>query len=274
VYVVRTAQGMEALHQALCAADSVCIVGASVLGVEIAAQTATLGKQTTLVGSSDWLMPRHLNRPAADMLMQEFARRKVHVVLRAKVERVDRGLRRGLNAVFGNSQHEVDLCVFCAGVQPNSILAQEAGLSVKRGILVDRYLQTSHPDVYAAGDAAEHANGEITGLWHAAEHQGLIAGANAAGGKLLDPQLSFRLKCEVFGRYFFSVGKRAGADAIGLDCVEDVSGDAYRCLYFENDTLCGVVMVDDRERAKAYEAGVRESWARRKALAEFDVTPR
>ena len=61
-------------------------------------------------------------------------------------------------------------------------LARAAGLSVERGVVVDAQLRTSHPDVYAAGDVAQHPDGRVTHLWRHALHQGRVAGLNAAGG--------------------------------------------------------------------------------------------
>jgi hypothetical protein len=144
--------------------------------------------------------------------------------------------------------------------------------------------------VFAAGDAAQHPNGTVTHLWHAAQYQGELAARSAVGKHVHHDNPPFRLKCEVFGHYFFSMNvpqlaaatHRAGAlPAVGaasapnervsfpekkpaepFDREEEARGSVYRCLYYRNDRLFGVVMVDDRDRAKRYEAAVREGWAR------------
>ena len=69
--------------------------------------------------------------------------------------------------------------VACVGMRPNLELAVAAGIKVGREIFVDDHLQTSAPDVYAAGDVAEHAE-RLYGLWPAAAAQGEAAGVNAA----------------------------------------------------------------------------------------------
>ncbi len=87
-------------------------------------------------------------------------------------------------------QGEIIRCrmvAFAVGIRPRLELAQNGGLKVKRGILTDLYLQTSAPDVFAAGDAAEvvdpHSGESILeSLWNPARQQGQVAAANMAGG--------------------------------------------------------------------------------------------
>lgn len=79
-----------------------------------------------------------------------------------------------------------DILAFAIGIYPRSELAQQAGLAVDRGILVNEYLQTNDPDIFAAGDVAQ-AYDPLTGrsvldsLWNPARDQGYIAGLNMTG---------------------------------------------------------------------------------------------
>jgi NAD(P)H-nitrite reductase large subunit len=269
VFLFRSAALTDRLIAALRTAQVACVVGMGVLGVEVAAELVTMNKEVRLVGDCDQLMPRQLNRTAAEMLQTEFATRGVELVFRGRVADLADGGARALRLHLRERSLQADVCVFCVGVMPNVSLAAGAGLRVGRGILVDERMGTSHPDVYAAGDVSEHTDGTVTGLWHAAESQGGIAGANAVGGDLTNPGLPFRLKCEVFGRYFFSVGKPPEKAADGFDLEEHTTGSMYRCLYLRDGLLHGVVMVDDADRAKAYERAVRERWTRERTLREL-----
>ena len=74
------------------------------------------------------------------------------------------------------------------GVKPRVDLARQAGLKVNKGIVVNEYLETSAPDVLAAGDGAEvidpqTGTGTLDVLWPTALAQGHVAGANLAGGR-------------------------------------------------------------------------------------------
>lgn len=79
-----------------------------------------------------------------------------------------------------------DLVAIAIGVRPRLDLAVAAGLKTERGILVDEYMQTSHPDIYAAGDVAQvydpfSGKSILDSLWGPARDQGRIAGLNMAG---------------------------------------------------------------------------------------------
>jgi NADPH-dependent 2,4-dienoyl-CoA reductase/sulfur reductase-like enzyme len=82
-----------------------------------------------------------------------------------------------------------ELVAYAIGIQARTVLANQSGLEVERGILVNEYLQTNDPDIYAAGDVAQIFD-PITGrsimdsLWGPARQQGYAAGLNMAGKKI------------------------------------------------------------------------------------------
>ena len=80
------------------------------------------------------------------------------------------------------------MVAFAIGVRPRLTLAKASGLEVRRGVRISPYMQTSAPDVYAAGDVAEVYDPEtddwvVDSLWSIARHQGITAGMNMAGKK-------------------------------------------------------------------------------------------
>lgn len=96
-----------------------------------------------------------------------------------------RGQVQGLRLLDGRSLR-CDILAFAVGIRPRVGLAQQAGLSVERGILADEYLQTSDPQIYAAGDVAQvydplSKRSVIDSLWNPAREQGFTAGLNMAG---------------------------------------------------------------------------------------------
>ncbi|HLA06674.1 MAG TPA: FAD-dependent oxidoreductase, partial [Anaerolineales bacterium] len=93
----------------------------------------------------------------------------------------------GVRLLDGQSMR-CDLVAYAIGIRPRVNLAKEAGLAVDRGILVNEYLQTNDPDIYAAGDVAQAydpASGRsvLDSLWGPARQQGITAGLNMAGRK-------------------------------------------------------------------------------------------
>jgi len=160
-----------------------------------------------------------------------------------------------------------DMVVFSIGTKPEITLAQQAGLATNRGVLVNEYLQSSHPDVFAAGDVAEHPGGYISGLWHDAEWQGMLAGSNASGNKQINNKRPFRLKMEVFDQYYFSMNAPINNKAYKPQTIQ--VNDRFYQAYFHNDRLIGLLMLNDKARSKLAEQAVLESWKKSEFLKFF-----
>ncbi len=260
--VVRTAQHVEGLLRDMHNMQSAAVVGMGVLGIEVAEQLRRLGKNVTLIGNHSTLMPHQLNQRAADIMQTLFESRGVELLFDEPGMTVNPHADNICEIVLQRGKRYVDRIVWCIGVKPNTELAKQAGLEVKCGIVVNQHLQTSHPDIYAAGDVAEHPGDCVTQLWHAAEHQGILAGLNAIGRTVPHEQPNFRLKCEVFDHYFFSINKPSPDEMSGCTLVENQRNDIYQGLYYADGVVQGIVMINDKVRAKEYEKAVREGWSR------------
>lgn len=207
---LRNAQEAERLRAAALGRKFAVVVGAGVLGVEVVEQLWKLGLRVTLVEKMNRVMPADLDGPASTTLEGILRSRGVELRLRQNVQRLKVDRPEYVTVVLEGEEIRGDIVVFCVGTVPRTELAVKAGLAVEKGIKVDRYLRTSHPHIFAAGDAAQQADGRITHLWYAAEHQGELAGANVCGAELHYPNSPFRLKMEVFQRYFFSMNWSGG----------------------------------------------------------------
>ncbi len=260
-HVIRTIADVEILQSSVSAGERVLVVGVGVLGVEVSEQLSRMGLEIIAVGAGNRIMSEELNEHASEIMTMHFKKHGIDLQLEVRVDSVRRKKNGRFTVDLGDGSRTVDHIVLCAGIDPSVDLAVRSGIAAGRGILVDEMLRTSAEGIYAAGDAAEHPNGSITHLWHAAEYQGRIAVWNILGKKVRHSCPDFRLKCEVFDRYFFSLNKPAPWDIRKYRSVED-KGEVYRCFYYKEDTLRGVVMIDDRERAKTYERAVREGWSR------------
>jgi NAD(P)H-nitrite reductase large subunit len=244
------------------------VVGTGVLGIEFAEQLRLLQKQVTMVSISSTIMSRHLNATTSKMMRECCEQEQIDLIFHEEVVALNQQADRSFEVTLREGTLTTDLVLFCIGVTPNTALAKTAGLQVNCGIVVDQYLQTSHPDIFAAGDVAEHPGGNITFLWHAAEFQGMVAGENALGGNVLYEQPPFRLKCEVFGQYFFSINKPPDSQLAHYTVIEKTHNTLYQCFYYQEDLLQGVIMVNDKARAKLYEKAVREKW-KKDAVEEY-----
>ncbi len=266
-FVVRCAADAERLTAFLPRASRVLVLGMGVLGVEVAEQLCVAGKAVTVVHRGPAMMERELTARSAAALRALFEQHGVELVFNTSLTRVDVEADGTFRTEIGGGVRTFDAVVECTGSVPDTGLAREAGLATERGIVVNEYLQTSCPDVYAAGDAVSFPGHGVTHLWHAAETQGLQAGANAAGEVTPYDARPYRLKCEVFGGYLFSMN-RPRPDAPDVERVERERDGVYECLYLRDGAVDGVVMAGDKEHAKVYERAVWEGWP----LAQLDET--
>ncbi|WP_430931661.1 NAD(P)/FAD-dependent oxidoreductase [Saccharicrinis sp. 156] len=267
VFNVHTARQVDNIIRSASSSKSYLVVGAGVEGVETADQLAQKGKEVILVDRNPIVLQRFLTPKFADLLQDSIRKAGIQLILDARDLRfiVDRS---GNNHIqIDHRQYKCDRIISTIGYTPNIDLASDANIKCNFGILVDEHLQTSATDVYAAGDVAEHTQGIVTGLWHAAEHQGKIAGMNACGKKEKLVLKPFRMKTEVFGEYYFSVPPLGN----NLELTEEKNGDKVRDMYFANDRLEALLMKNDGERAKMYQKALMEKWSLHKIKNELPL---
>jgi NADPH-dependent 2,4-dienoyl-CoA reductase/sulfur reductase-like enzyme len=113
-----------------------------------------------------------------------------------------------------------DFVVMAVGIVPNTALADEAGLDVDDGVIVDEYLQSSHPDVYVAGDAARFYD-PVFGKqrrvehWGQADYSGELAGKNMAGAEEPYDMVTYAWS-EIFDQHLEFVGDETEYDEVWL----------------------------------------------------------
>ena len=220
----------------------VCI-GGGILGLETAAGLARRGADVTVLEGYDWLMPRQLNRRAGEILEAHVASLGVRVRRRARTAEITGGQRlRGVRLEDG-AHVDADLVVVATGIRPNSYLARAAGLQANQGIVVDDHLMTLHPDVFAAGDVAEH-RGVIYGVWAPAQYQGQIAGMNALGLSSEFGGIPRANTLKVLGVDMFSIGQFEPGDASSAVYDREADG-SYRRFVFHDNRLVGAILLGD-----------------------------
>jgi len=157
VFSVNDLQEYAQFRDALDNANTVAIIGPGLIGCEFANDMLGVGKNVTVIGPGETPLDR-LVPPEAGQLLREV------------LEEHGVGWRLGVTAVSINRQHtgynlvlsdgselQADVVLSAIGLRPNIELAQIAGADTNQGIVVDRYLQSSLPDIYALGDCAEVA---------------------------------------------------------------------------------------------------------------------
>jgi len=180
LFTLRSLQDMDRIKAAAASARRVTVIGAGFIGLEMAEQFVRLGKQVTLVELQDQVLPP-LDGPMTHLMEDELRRHGIELILGDGIAGFvgEAALTCRLNS---GRVVEADLVVLSIGVRPDTALARDAGLELGlRGhIRVNPFMQTSDPDIYAAGDAIEikdFVSGDATAvpLGGPANRQGRLA---------------------------------------------------------------------------------------------------
>ncbi|MDR3631997.1 MAG: FAD-dependent oxidoreductase [Desulfocapsaceae bacterium] len=165
------------------------VIGGGLIGVETCEALVRSGIAVTLLEMTPHILP-FLDQQLAMLVENHMRSRKVQVLIDCKVDAIlgEKGKVTGIRLADA-SLLSCDLVVVAVGVIPNSQLAQAAGIALGEtgGVMVNAFMQTSDPDIYAAGDCVEVEN-LITGrkvlapMGDLANLQGRVAGENAVSG--------------------------------------------------------------------------------------------
>lgn len=172
-------------------AKTVAVVGGGYIGVEMAEVLLEMGKKVLLFEMADQLLPATLDPDTAAIVAEEMKSRGVELHLGEKVVELA-GTGHVSKVVTEKGEYNVDEVILATGVKPDVDLALKAGakLGETGAVYVNEYMETTVPDVYAAGDVAEKTH-RLTGrrVWiplaPTANKEGQVAGGNAVRGRVL-----------------------------------------------------------------------------------------
>lgn len=160
------------------------MIGGGLLGLEAGNALRRRGMEVTVVEFLPRLLPRQLDARGAAKLTRIMEEMGFVFHIGTSVREIRGGEQVERVVLETGVDIAAEVVITAAGVRPNLELAHRLGLHCNRGIVVDSRLRTSRPDIYAAGDAAEHG-GMVYGIWPAAVEQGRAAGTNMAGGNMV-----------------------------------------------------------------------------------------
>ncbi|NMO95843.1 nitrite reductase large subunit NirB [Paenibacillus lemnae] len=221
------------------------VIGGGLLGLEAARGLLHLGMEVSVIHIGDYLMDRQLDRAAAGMLQEELEKQGMTFLLKKNTEAIlGRKRVKELRFTDGTSL-DADLVVMAVGIKPNVALAQSSGLAVNRGIVVDDYMQSSIPGIYALGECAEH-RGIAYGLVAPLYEQGDVLAKRLAEVETIGYAGSVTsTKLKVSGVDVFSAGHFGDPEGSRSLRYQDELDGIYKKIVMKDNKLIGAVLFGD-----------------------------
>ncbi|NDY42218.1 FAD-dependent oxidoreductase [Dissulfurirhabdus thermomarina] len=254
---------ISSLHKAIAIKERIArgqvekavVIGGGAIGIEMAeALTDLWGVETTIIEFMPQVLPRLVDRTLARMVEHHLREHGVQVFTGEGAQRIEGDGGRVRRVVTPNRTLEADLVIMSAGVRPRGELAREAGLlcSPMGAIVVNRRMQTSDPDIYAAGDCVETLH-LVTGkkayapLGSVANRQGRVVADNLAGIPSTFDGVVGTFIMKVFDICVGATGLSTEvARAEGFDAAEGMAVMSDRAHFFPTQALMFLQMVADR----------------------------
>jgi NADPH-dependent 2,4-dienoyl-CoA reductase/sulfur reductase-like enzyme/rhodanese-related sulfurtransferase len=232
------------------------VIGGGAIGLEMAEAFADLwGAETSVIEFMPQVLPRIIDAPFAAMLQNHMRNHGVNIYTSEgalSIEADENG--KVCRVVTPKRTLDTDIVVMSAGVRPRTQLAREAGLLVSPlGIVVNNRLQTSDPDIYAAGDCIETTN-LVTGkkffapLGSLANREGRVVGDNLAGIHSTFPGVVGSFVMKAFESCIGATGlSLETARAEGFDADASISAPSDRAHFFPTESKMPMQLVFDRK---------------------------
>lgn len=155
IFHVNSLQDYEAFRSAIQTNKRVAIIGPGLIGCEFADDLAQTGHSVDIIGPSAYPLDRLVPVAVGEYLRNALTSIGVKWHLQTRVESIHQ-TESGVTLVLTNGEKvEADIILSAVGLKPNLSLAENAGIKVNRGIIVDKFLHTSETGIYALGDCAE-----------------------------------------------------------------------------------------------------------------------
>jgi len=259
VYTLRTIEDSDAIRRAAQPDARALVMGGSFIGSEAAASLAQRGVRVVMVFPKSRLLKRVAPEELSTLLQHKFESHGVHILPGTTAESLE-GDDKIERAVLDNGESlDVDLAVMGVGIRLNTELARAAGLAMREdgAVVVDEFLRTSDPDIYAAGDIAAWPDPTFgkqlrVEHWDVAYNQGMRAGRNMAG--LAKPYTVL----PYFFSDLFDLSFEVWGDLSAWDQTVrrgTLEGGSFAFYYFHQGRLVGVLALgrpeDEREPMQA-----------------------
>jgi nitrite reductase (NADH) large subunit len=258
VFTLRTLDDADALLARTIPGATAVIVGGGLLGLEAARALAERGTKVTVIEFASRLLPNQLDERSAEMLVEHLRNLGVTVLLSGESQEIVPGEHGATGVLLKDGRlAQGDFILFSTGVRPNVAVAQEAGITTGRGVQVDDSMQTSVPDVYAAGDVVEH-RGRVYGIVPPCLEQARVAAQNMVSpgtatyeGSIMSSSL------KTCGVDVLSMGNVNPGPEQHMQVIQAQGQQTYRKVVLDNSIIVGVILYGTTNGARQLQQAMR-----------------
>jgi nitrite reductase (NADH) large subunit len=252
---MRTEAHVRGMLEILPEAKKGLVLGGGLVGFKAAYGLLRRGLAVTMLIRSGYPLSLQADETAGNMILEELVRKGLEVRVGVEVTAFE-----GNGAVSGaqlsdGTRIACDMVVIGKGVLPALSFVPRDRIEVDLGILIDPHMQTSAPDIYAAGDVAEAVDVArktrwVNAIWPEAVAQGTIAGTNMAGRRVAGRGSLGRNVIRIFDLDIMTGGLVIPPEGNGYEVFSEINRrrNTYRKLVFDGERLAGMVMVNDVEQ--------------------------
>ncbi len=225
------------------------VIGGGLIGVSVTEALVTRGIQVTIIEMKNFILNTMLDKETATVVAETLQQAGVSILTgRTAVKTTADGV-----AMDNGQSLPADLIIMAIGVRPRTDLAVGTGIKINRGIVVDRHMTTSVPDIYACGDVAEaydavYGENRVIPIWPNAYIGGRVAGFNMAGVSTEYPGGTAMNSLNYFGLEIVSAGMVIPPDD-GYEVLSNRNGLTSRRIVLKNGHVVGLAFVGNVEKS-------------------------
>jgi len=231
--------------------ENAVVLGAGFIGLDAAEGLKKKNINVTIVEALDRILPRMLDKEMGNITKEILEKNDINLFLENNITEILGKKRvKGVKLTDGTVL-DADIVIIATGVKPNLKFLRDSGIKINSGVIVNEYLETNIPNIYAAGDVVESinvstGNREPVLLWSNALAQGTAAGYNMVGKKTKYESSAIQTLIKVFGIPIISDGVYEGEE---LKFFED---NIYKKMYLKNSTINGYILINTMQNAGVY----------------------
>jgi len=258
VFTLRTLDDADTLLARIVSGATVVVVGGGLLGLEVARSLTERGMKATVIEFAGRLLPNQLDERSAKMLVEHLQASGITALLAAESQQIVSGEHGAAGVLLKDGRlAQGEFVLFSTGVRPNVTVAREADIAIGRGVQVNDSMQTSAPDVYAAGDVVEH-RGRVYGIIPPCLEQARVAAQNMVSpgtatyeGSIMSSSL------KTCGIDVLSMGNINPTQEQHVQVIQAQGQQTYRKVVLENGIIVGVILYGTTNGARQLQQALR-----------------